>query len=59
MGKTISSVQELQALPAETVVHTGKFARTKTHDADEWDMVMDAEEVLAEGSGSVLVIYEP
>lgn len=58
-SKIISSVSRLTALPEGSIVETRTTTRTRTHQADEWDFVLTADEVLAEGGGNVTVIYNP
>lgn len=57
VGDVLTDVESIQALDEGTIVDTGVFRREKTHSADEWDMVMQADEILGEGGGSVRVVF--
>jgi hypothetical protein len=56
----ITDAAVLAALPEGAAVTTRNgIIRHKTHEADEWDFVLDSDEVLREGDGSVLLVTQP
>ena len=55
-GAAIRDAAVLAAMPEGSAVRAGRGIRCKTHTTDEWDMVMDSAEVLAEGRGVVFVL---
>jgi len=60
VGDVITDINLLERLPEGTVVTTGDLGtRKKTWSGDEWDFVMNGEEILMEGRGSVTVAFLP
>ncbi len=60
VGDVITDINLLEKLPENTVVDTGDLGtRKKTWSGDEWDFVMNGEEILMEGRGSVTVAFLP
>ncbi len=60
VGDVITDVDLLERLPENTVVAAGDGdTRKKTWSGDEWDFVMNGEEILMEGKGSVTVVFLP
>jgi hypothetical protein len=56
--RRITDARELAALPEHSVAQISEQGdvRVKTHDADEWDMIMSSKEVLGEGGGAVWIL---
>jgi len=59
VGDVITDVNLLEKLPENTIVTTGDGDTKKTWSGDEWDFVMNGEEILMEGKGSVTVVFLP
>jgi len=60
VGDVITDINLLERLPEGTVVTTGDLGtRKKTWSGDEWDFVMNGEEILMEGRRSVTVAFLP